>query len=199
MLSAALLILAMTPGANDGVFRDSFDGGLCPAGRQTQANISWSGFTVTNVDVRQWANVWGHSTAFDAPLPWPGRPDSMPTILNFAKTTYMALAFYVPSDSQANLFGWLTHTEYNYGQDLTAAISTQCGDFNPVPACYIEAVSGMNIVPWSVQTPINFCPMSPGHTYYLNIKMTDPSRPSQTCAPASPSCAIGTANNFHQP
>ena len=199
MISAALLVLAMTPGVSDAILRDGFDAGLCPAGRQTRANISWSGFTVTNVDVTQWANVWGRSTAFDDPLPWPGRPDSMPIFLNFSKTSYMALQYHVPGGSVPNLYGWITHTEYNYGQDLTAAISTGCGDFNPVPACRIDAVSGMNIVPWSVQTPINFCPMSPGHTYYLNIKMTDPSRPSQTCAPASPSCAIGTANNFHQP
>lgn len=199
MISAALLILAMTPGVNDAILRDGFDADACPAGRQTRANISWVGFTVTNVDVTQWENVWGHSTAFDPPVPWPGRSDSMPTILNFAKTTYMALQFPVPVDSQANLFGWLTHTEYNYGQDLTAAISTECGDFNPVPACYIEAVSGMNIVPWSVHTPVNFCPMTPGQDYFLNIRITDPNRPSTTCAPASPSCVIGTANNFHQP
>lgn len=199
MISAALLILAMTPGASDAILKDGFDAYACPNGRQTQANISWSGFTVTNVDVRQWANVWGHSTAFDPPVPWPGRPDSMPIILNFDKTTYMALQFPVPTDSQSNLYGWLTHTEYNYGQDLTAAISTECGDFNPVPACYVEAISGMNIVPWSVHTPITFCPMTPGQNYFLNIRITDPNRPSTTCAPASPSCAIGTANNVHLP
>jgi hypothetical protein len=199
MISAALLILAMTPGVNDPIFRDGYDAEACPAGRQTRANISWSGFTGTNIDVTQWENVWGHSTAFDNPLPWPGRPDSMPTFLNFSKTAFMALEFHVPAGSPPNLYGWLTHTEYNYGQDLSASISTECGDFNAGPTCSIEALSGMNIVPWSVQTPLSFCPMIPGRDYFLNIKMTDPSRPSQTCAPASPSCVIGTANNFHQP
>lgn len=199
MISAALLILAMTPGVNDPIFRDGYDAEACPAGRQTRANISWSGFTGTNIDVTQWENVWGHSTAFDNPVPWPGRSDSMPTILNFSKTAFMALEFHVPAGSPPNLYGWLTHTEYNYGQDLTASISTGCGDFNAGPACSIDALSGMNIVPWSVQTPLSFCPMIPGREYFLNIKMTDPSRPSQTCAPASPSCVIGTANNFHQP
>jgi len=57
----------------------------------------------------------------------------------------------------------------------------------------------MNIVPWSVQQPLSFCPMMPGRDYFLNVQMTDPDRPSQTCAPASPSCAVGTANNYHQP
>jgi hypothetical protein len=199
MLSAALLILAMTPGVNDAIFRDGYDADLCPAGRQTRANISWAGFTVTNVDVTQWANVWGRSTAFDDPLPWPGRIDSMPTILNFSKTAFIALRFHVPPGSPPNLYGWLTHTEYNYGQDLTASISTACGDFNPVPRCVADTLSGMNIVPWSVHTPQSFCPMTPGADYFLNLRMTDPTRPSQTCAPASPTCVIGTANNFHQP
>jgi hypothetical protein len=200
MISAALLILAMTPGVNNTIYRDGFDEGLCPAGRQTRANISWAGFTITNVDVTQWQNVWGHSTAFDGPQPWPGRGDSMPTFLNFTKTGYMALAFHVPAGSPPNLYGWLTHTEYNYGQDLTASISTACGDFNSGDVlCFANTVSGQNLAPWAVPPPNSFCPLLENGYYFLNLKMTDPTRPSQTCAPASPSCVVGTANNFHQP
>jgi hypothetical protein len=185
---------------DNGIFRDSFDAGLCPAGRQTRANISYSGFTLTNVDVTQWDEVWGRLTSFDAPTPWPGVPSSMPIILNFSKTYYMALHFPVPADSPINLFGWLTHTEYNYGQDLTASISTVCGDFNPVSsACHVEAVSGINLVPWRVNDVGGFCLLSQDTDYYLNLRITDPNRPSTTCAPGAPSCVIGTANNFHVP
>jgi hypothetical protein len=59
-------------------------------------------------------------------------------------------------------------------------------------------VSGQNLVPWRVP-PGNFCPLTPGQDYFLNIKMTDPTRPSSTCATNAAQCAIGTANNFHNP
>ena len=198
MLSAALLILAMTPGVTDPIMRDGFDADLCPSGRQTRANIALSGFTEANVDVTQWANVWGRSTIFDPPIPWPGVSTSMPIILNFGETSYLALAFHVPIDSPPNRFGWLTHTEYNYGQDLTAAISTECGDFNPPSSrCHSETVSGQNLVPWRVAATGGFCLLTPDTDYFLNLKITDPYQPSPTCDPSSPSCAIGTANNFY--
>jgi hypothetical protein len=106
----------------------------------------------------------------------------------------------VPPGSPPYLYGWLTHTEYNYGQDLTVSISTGCGDFNAGNAlCFANTTSGQNLVPWAVPPPNSFCPLAQDGDYFLNLKMTDPTRASQSCAPASPSCVIGTANNFHQP
>ena len=198
MLSTALLILALTPGLSDPIMRDGFDANLCPSGRQTRANISFQGFTLTNVDVTEWVNIWGRASSFDSPIPWPGVASSMPIILNFGETTYMSLHFHVPIDSPPNRFGWLTHTEYNYGQDLTAAISTECGDFNPPSSvCHSETVSGQNLVPWRVAATGGFCLLTPNADYYLNLKITDPDQPSSTCDASSPSCAIGTANNFY--
>ena len=198
MLSAALLILAMTPGVTDPIFRDGFDADLCPAGRQTRANISLGGFTLTNVDVTQWDNVWGRSNIFDPPIPWPGLAVSAPIILDFGESTYMSLRFHVPIDSPQNRFGWLTHTEYNYGKDLTAAISSDCGDFNPPSSvCHNETVSGQNLVPWRIASSGGFCLLTPDTDYFLNLKITDPDQVSPTCAPSAPSCAIGTANNFN--
>jgi hypothetical protein len=198
MLSAALLILAMTPGVNDPIMRDGFDADLCPAGRQTRANLSVGGFTLTNADVTQWANVWGIANVWDAPVPWPGLPYSMPIILNFSETGYLALEFHVPPDVPTNRVGWLTHTEYNYGKDLTVAISTECGDFHPPSqACHAETVSGQNLGPWRVNTNGGFCLLSPDTNYFLNLKITDPEQSSSSCAPLAPSCAIGTANNFY--
>jgi len=197
MLSAALLILAMTPGVTDPILRDGFDADLCPSGRQTRANVSLGGFTETNVDVTQWANVWGRVNIFDPPVPWPGLSTSMPIILNFGEYTYLALQFHVPIDSPQNRFGWLTHTEYNYGKDLTAAISTECGDFNPPSiACHNETVSGQTLVPWRVAQNGGFCLLTPDADYFLNLKITNPDQASPTCAPSAPSCPIGTANNF---
>lgn len=198
MLNAALLILAMTPGVTDPILRDGFDADLCPSGRQTRANLSLGGFNLSNVDVTQWANVWGRANVWDPPVPFPGLSYSMPIILNFGETTYLALQFHVPVDSPNNRFGWITHTEYNYGQDLTASISTECGDFNPPShACHGETLSGQNLAPWRVNSAGNFCLLTPDTTYFLNLKITDPDQPSPTCDPSSPSCAIGTANNFY--
>ena len=200
MLSAALLILAMTPGVSDAIFRDGYDAGLCPAGRQTRANISYGDGTLTNVDVTHWENIWGRASAYDPPVPWPGVGSAMPTILNFEKTTYIAAAFHVPDDMPPNVFGWITHTEYNYGANLTATISTACGDFRPDNGvCSVEALSGMNLVPWRVHPTGNFCLLAQDGNYFLNLRITDPEEPSPTCNPTAPSCVIGTANNFFVP
>jgi hypothetical protein len=174
-----------------------------PASRLTTSSISYvpSGVppTRTNVDMTSWDNIWGHATASDGVVPWPGRANAAPVILNFGKTQYLAAKFHVPQGTAATTYGWITHTDYNYGQDLTASISTACGDFNPVnPLCLSVTVSGQNLVPWRVP-PGNFCPLTPGQDYFLNIKMTDPTRPSSTCATNAALCAIGTANNFHNP
>jgi hypothetical protein len=174
-----------------------------PASRLMTSSITYvpSGVPPTraNVDMTSWDNIWGHASASDTLVTWPGRANAQPTILNFGKTQYLAAKFHVPAGTAATTYGWLTHTEYNYGQDLTASISTNCGDFNPVnPLCLSVTVSGQNLVPWRVP-PGNFCPLTPGQDYFLNIKMTDPTRPSSTCAAGATQCAVGTANNFHVP
>lgn len=197
MLNAALLILAMTPGVDDPILRDGFDANLCPAGRQTQANLSIGGFTATNVDVRYWENVWGRANVWDPVVPWPGLSYSMPTILNFGQNSYMALLFHVPANAPHNRFGWITHTEYNYGQDLTVAISTECGDFHPPSnTCHADTRSGQNLAPWRVNSSGNFCLLTPDTDYYLNLRITDPTQPSQSCNPSASVCVIGTANNY---
>jgi hypothetical protein len=181
------------------------DNDNCPSSpltRLTSSSISYvpSSGTRAGVDMRVWENIWGHATSTDTTTQFPGRPNSQPTILSFGKTQYLAAKFTVPVGTANNTYGWISHTEYNYGQDLTAAISTTCGDFAPAnPACMIAAQSGQNLVPWAVATPATFCPVVPGQTYFLNIKMTDPSRQSDTCAPTATSCVIGTSNNIHFP
>lgn len=173
-----------------------------PLTRITTGSVSYvpSSGTRTNVNMTSWDEIWGHATSTDATVPFPGRPNSQPSLLGFPKTGYLAAKFTVPAGAVINTYGWISHTEYNYGQDLTASISTNCGDFAPSnPSCLAVTSSGQNLVPWAVSTPASFCPVVPGQTYFLNIKMTDPSRPSDTCAPSATSCVIGTSNNIHVP
>ena len=99
MLSAALLMLAMTPGVADTIFGSGFDDlDGCPLGRQTVADIDYLGQCVHfGVDVREWSNIWGYSCDVPGTTPFPGLGTD-PTIMNFGKATYIAAHFQVPVD-----------------------------------------------------------------------------------------------------
>jgi len=196
MTSAALLILALAPGVADPIFGSSFDDlEGCPSGRQTVADIDYLGACANlSADVTEWSNIWGYSCDTDGTTPFPGLHVS-PTIMNFRKDRYIAAHVHVPADLP-NGYGWISHSEYDYGHDLTAAFSTACGDFAPAnPACVVVAVSGQNLPPWRVGSG-GFCPLTPGADYFFNVKMTDPSAPSTTCDDAAAWCAVTLPNNF---
>jgi hypothetical protein len=205
MLSAALLVLAAAaPGVYDPLFHASFEqNSSCPAGRQEHSDIGYvgdgnSGELRYNVDVREWENIWGHASPTDGTVPWPGRGNSAPVIADFGKYTYIAAHFYVPAGAPPTWLGWITHTDYNYGHDLTVSISAECGDFSPgAQACYMQTLSGQPLVPWRMNAG-GFCHLQPNTDYYLNLKMTDPDQPSSTCSRNAEVCAVGTANAVFQ-
>jgi hypothetical protein len=199
MISAALLVLAMAPGVADPIFQTDFDDPEgCPGGRQVLANIAYGACVIDNVDVTQWSNIWGYDCSTGDTVPFPGvtgTPSGDPTILNFGRTTYIAAHLHVPDDLPQGTYGWLVHTEYNYGADMTSSFSANCGDFNPPnPLCKTVATSGMNLTPWRVGAG-NFCPLAQGHDYYLNLKFTDPEQGTATCPSDSSFCAVGIVNN----
>ena len=199
MLSAALLVLAMTPAGDDTIFQDGFDAAIeCPAGRQALADFAYGGDNSLrnryNVDVTNWDNIWGHATALDAVVPFPGRANAVPIFLNFDPAGYVAAHFDVPIGMLPNTYGWIAQTEYNHEADLTAAISPVCGDFSPAAQhCFSQGTGGANLVPWSVPPPNTFCQLVPGAGYYLNLKVTN----SSGCEASG--CVIGTSNNLHIP
>jgi hypothetical protein len=174
----------------------------CPAGQITRSSVSYfpTGTGIrNNVDVTQFDNIWGHSTGTDTIVSWPGRSDAYPSILAFNKTGYIAAKFTVPTNVNTILYGWLTHAEYNYSTDVTVSISTSCGDFHPAdPACSATTTSGQNLVPWRLPTSANhsFCLLTPGTTYYLNIKAANPATPWIGCPANQATCALGTVNNY---
>jgi hypothetical protein len=205
MLSAALLVLAAAaPGVYDPLFHADFEqNSTCPAGRQLYSDIGYvgdnnSGDLRYHVELTEWENIWGHASPYDTTTPWPGRANSAPVIADFGKTTYIAAHFYVPQGAPLTWLGWITHTDYNYGHNLTAAISTECGDFSPgAQACFVQSLSGQPMVPWRTNTGA-FCRLRPNTDYYLNLKMTDPNEQSPTCSHNADVCAIGTANAVYQ-
>lgn len=168
-----------------------------PSGRILTSRIAYvpsSGIRV--VGVTEWSAVFGHASATDTELPFPGRPNSQPSLMDFRRTGYVALHF-VPGS--VGRFGMIQHTEYNYGADLTWAISTAAGDFNPANAlCKGASVSGQTIGRWTTQgsTYRSFCPVLVGGNYYLNIKLTNPVQGTSTCPATSVNCVIGFANSW---
>jgi hypothetical protein len=192
MFNAALLVAAMASGnAYDPIFHGTFDNPSdCPVGRQLVAEISYGPGGTGDVDVTEWANIWGRAALLDPPVPWPGLGVA-PTFVNFDPTTYVAAHFTVPEGTPDNWMGWLGHTDYNYGRDLRAAISMSCGDFNPpTPSCAEIAYSGMPIVPWRTNASPSFCPLPPGE-YYLNIEAA---YADGSCVPGPTTCDVQLVN-----
>lgn len=204
MINATLLILALAPGVADSIFQSGYDDPEgCPGGRQVLANIVYDvGCIIPNVDVTQWSNIWGYECSTGDTVPFPGitgTPSGDPVILNFGRTTYLAARLHVPDDLPQNTFGWIVHTEYNYGADLTSSFSTNCGDFNPAnPVCLTVTTSGQNLTPWRVGTSA-FCPLAQGQDYYFNVKFTNPEQATGTCSAESPTCAVSLVNQVSTP
>jgi hypothetical protein len=173
-----------------------------PPGRITSSSIAYvpsTGHYRMGVDLREYANLFGHATPDDDLIPFPGRSNSMPTILVFPKNGYVALHFRVPDDISPYRFGWIGRQEYNYGQDLTSSISATPGDFNPMTALsVVSGQSGQALSKWrtSTQAANNGALVLPGHDYFYNLKMTDPTRHSPTCSDGATFCVIGLVNNF---
>lgn len=168
-----------------------------PSGRILTSRIAYvpsSGIRITGIT--EWSALFGHASATDTEVVFPGRPNSQPSIMDFRRTGYVALHF-VPGS--VGRFGMIQHTEYNYGGDLTWAISTAPGDFAPAnPLCHGATQSGQQIGRWTTAggTYRTYCPVLVGGNYYLNIKLTNPAQGTSTCAATNVNCVVGLANSF---
>lgn len=177
-------------------------GGTPPPGQIVRSNITYvpsgTGSRI-NVPVTDWEDVFGHATATDAEVAFPGRPNSSPVVAAFTKTGYLALKIVVPSNIPLTKYGWITHTEYNYGADLTSSISADPGDFNPATALVVAStLSGQPLVGWRMPNAAYHlgATLQPGQTYYYNIKVTNPAAPWRTPPGNQLTCPIGFANAF---
>lgn len=179
-------------------FRDSCGQPPPPAGRITTSNIAYVPATgsLRFTGLTDWSDIWGHATPFDATSPFPGRGNSQPTILNFNRNGYVCVRIHPVAVSPS--FGFITHTEYNYGADLTAAISNACGNFAPPdPLCKVDSRSGQPIIRWTTKPTVyrTFCGVTVGADQYLNIKFTNPAQ-NDFCSANAVQCPVGTANSF---
>ena len=163
--------------------------GACPAGRQTSATVCYNynlaPSTCMAADLTSFATLFQRNGPGKPLIDWPGYQEFV-VIKTFDKTKYTALRIDVPlSGFPASQNGIITHGETFPGPLLDVAISTSCGDFNPPSTmCKATGVNGGSIaakwkIPTATQT--NGCVMTPGHSYYLNIKATHPEAPIAGC------------------
>lgn len=171
-----------------------------PAGltRITTGNLFYPPSTTlrNNVDLTVWDNIWGHNTASDTLVPWPGFPGSNPVIKNFGKTQFLAAKLHTTSST--TLSGFYKNISYNGGPNLTMAISTTCGSFSPTQsACLKENVpaSDQGMVYWRMSAGTSFyCHLDGNTDYYVNIKLADPAATGPNCSGST--CYVHVQNNY---
>jgi hypothetical protein len=130
------------------------------------------------------------------PFPW---AQEYIVFNNLLRNGYLAMQFTVPADVNLAADGILTHGETMPGPMLSAAISPICGDFNPPQAfCHVEGTrTGQRMLAWKLPNSprVAGCNLQAGHTYYLNIKMTDPTEDHFECNATSCQTSIVTNHN----
>ncbi|MGN6520642.1 MAG: hypothetical protein ACTHK2_14580 [Dokdonella sp.] len=166
------------------------DTGGCPAGRQTTADVCYSyglgSSCAAGADVTQFTSIWGRNAAGGPMIAFPGYQE-FAVFKNLDKTKYIAAKIDVPlTGLDPVMSGIITHGETYPGPALTVAISPTCGDFSPTTSiCLTTGTTGGQIagkwkLPTATQT--NGCVITPGQSYYINIKATNPAQTSSDCS-----------------
>lgn len=170
--------------------------------RQTSGTVTYpNGRGTATRDFTSFSKIWGHAYGNNPPvsdpeLPWPGTHGASP-ILTINRSQFVAAQFTVPQNALTSLSGFIQHQTYSYGVDMTAAYSTTCGDFNPPnPSCVVVGTGPNTAFPFWQTAQGNGCVLTPGTTYYLNLKPTNPNQATSTCAAGSPTCPMATTNYF---
>jgi hypothetical protein len=197
---ASMLLGASLLARMDTIFASGFEfAGTCPDSRQENSNVSYTynlNPVLQNVDVTQFANVWGRASANDTIVPWPGKNGYAIMVLN--RNLFMSTRFTVPASGLSpTLHGLISHGETIPGPNLTLSISDQCGDFNP-PSSFCsttDAGPGQIMAKWRLPTGTgNACVLTPGQEYYVNFKLTNPNAVDTNDCDAN-ICVISIVNN----
>jgi len=174
-------------------------GGGCPAGRQTTANVCYHYNLGTSqcspgTDVTTFDTIWGRGAPNDTPQPFPGR-QGYAIFKDFQKSNYIAAQFTVPMSGATT--GKFFRGETLPGPGVTMSISSTCGDFSQTTPCQrAQSVPGTELVRWKMASDPNYgCPLTPGGTYYVNLKVTDPNAGHTDCSGST--CIITIQNNYN--
>ena len=177
-------------------------GDSCPAGRQTVADVCYSygpSNCANNSDVTRFENIWGRTAGTDpTTILFPGE-NVFAIIKNMQKSGYISARFVAPTTPN-NSWGVFNHAATTSGPNIDASISSGCGDFNLSDfRCDVTNIlAGDNMLAWKLPgyPGPSLCQLTPGATYYLNIKLTDPAAVHNDCSGAT--CKVNIQNN-HTP
>jgi hypothetical protein len=181
--------------------------GSCPANRQTANDVCYSyslgSSCANNTDVTKFENIWGRMSPSETPVLFPGKNKAV-VFKNLPKTKYIAAKFTVPlTGLPPDLWGKISHDETLPGSNLSASISQDCGDFTPPDSrCSVtNAGTGAGMMTWRLPgyPAAAMCPLTPGQSYYVNIKITDPTAPGNPNDCSSTACTVSTVNNWTNP
>jgi hypothetical protein len=179
-----------------GVYATGVTAGGCPVATPTpiptppptlnqllRASITYqyANGTVQNVDLTQMKNIYGRVTSVQplVDFPFTGSSGSTPTI-NVGAGRVIIAQFTVPTTITSQQHQ-LKNPSYFSTPGVTASISTLPGDFNPPQAACVkhnaanDDNSMINIRILGLPN-IYYCHLTPGTTYYLNLKYESPTR-----------------------
>ena len=144
-------------------------------------------------------NIWGRTSGTDTTLAmFPGE-NVFAIIKNMQKSGYISAKFVAPTTPN-NFWGIFNHAATTSGPNIDASISSTCGDFNLSDfRCDVTNIlAGDNMLAWKLPgyPGPSLCQLTPGATYYLNIKLTDPAATHNDCSGAT--CKVNIQNN-HTP
>jgi hypothetical protein len=175
---------------------------VCPAGRAATMTLAVQSYTggKKTMDVTQGDNLFGYYSWTMARLPYPWKNDF--TIFDFPRTAglYVGAKFVVPINSIPSQWGTFTNLETIPGPGLDFAISPRCGDFSPTAQyCAASNVFGGRPI-LSHKLPgypgPALCKLTPGASYYLNIRLHNPAAGGANCNAGL--CRVGIQHN-HTP
>jgi hypothetical protein len=154
------------------------------------------------VDTTQWTSLFGRAwpPAMPHPDPWPGSgnirfsDNNYPPGGTFNRRGYVALSFV--ADPSLATSGEIVQSTRGATLFMTISLSKSCGEFENVPAgCkLVNPNRDIDHLRWTMRedTPAgpHLCRLTPHHTYYLNIRMSDQNQLDPQLCPRStmPSC-----------
>lgn len=176
----------------------------CPSGRALTTVISHSrSLTGTrSVDATKADNLFGTFTSWLSPAPFPWDQGVFVGFTALKRGEYIAAQFTIPATGvNPATVGKFVKDETVAGPANIVTISQRCGDFNIAalpPNCVGTPVRpGDGIIRTILPQAIGVgCPLRPGQTYYLNIRIADPNVVHPLCGPVT--CRFGLQSN-HTP
>ena len=161
-------------------------GGGDQCGQQQTGDVWYTTQLHTTIDITKFENILGKPTVIDPPVVFPGLNLS-PKIKNLGKTAFVAAKFVVPANIATNKRGTISLGENEvFNKKMTISISPTCGFAQNPPDnnCLLSNLNQGQGLTWKISGAGVACTLTPGQTYFLNMKFSSP--------PDDASCSAST-------